>query len=126
MPTETASVLPFPRRETPSAQRADREGVRLEATRRGRLVLTAAAFLLGLLVALGALLLFVAPSALAGEEGPQQLTITVESGDTLWGYAQQHAPEGVSTQQYIAEIRSLNHLPTGRVTAGEEIELPQQ
>lgn len=126
MPTETASVLPFPRRDTPSAQRSDREGVRLEATRRGRLVLTAAAFLLGLLVALGALLLFDAPSALAGEESPQQLTVTVEAGDTLWGYASQHAPEGVSEQQYIAEIHTLNHLPTGRVTAGEVIELPQQ
>lgn len=125
MPTETTSVLTFPHRETPSAQRTDREGVRLEVTRRGRVVLTAAAFLLGLLVALGALLLFDVPSALAGEESPQRLTVTVEAGDTLWGYAQQHAPEGVGAGEYIAEVRSLNHLPTGRVTAGEEIELPQ-
>lgn len=51
-------------------------------------------------------------------------TITVEAGDTLWGYAQQYAPEGMGAQEYVSEVRLHNQLPTGRVTAGQEIELP--
>jgi len=125
MSTQTAQVLRLPQREAASSARTGRKGVRLEATRRGRLVLTLVAFLLGLLVALGALLMFDVPSALAGGEGQEPISVTVEAGDTLWGYAEQHAPEGVSERDYVAQIRGLNHLPTGRVTAGQEIELPQ-
>src|SRR5690625_7882205 len=54
MSTQTAQVLPFPRHEAAPASHAGRKGVRLEATPRGRIVLTLVAFLLGLLVALGA------------------------------------------------------------------------
>lgn len=126
MSTETAQVLPFPQREGSSAAQRGRKGVRLEVTRRGRLALTVAAFVLGLLVALGALLVFDVPSALAGVEQEQTVTVTAQAGDTLWHYAEQYAPEGMGEQEYIAQLRSLNHLPTGRVAAGEEIELPQQ
>lgn len=126
MSTETAQVLAFPQRDDVPSPQPGRKGVRLEVTRRGRLALTLGAFLLGLLVALGALLMFDLPSALAGGEQGSEAAVTVEAGDTLWEYAQQYAPEGVSEQEYIAQIRSLNHLPTARVTAGEEIQLPQQ
>src|SRR5699024_8379848 len=124
MSTQTAQVLPFPRHEAGPASRGGRWGVRLEATPRGRIVLTLVAFLLGLLVALGALLMFDVPSALAGGDGQEPISVTVEAGDTLWGYAEEHAPDGVSARGYVAQIRGLNHLPTGRVTAGQEIELP--
>ena len=30
----------------------------------------------------------------------------------------------MSEQEFVTEVRSLNHLPTARVTAGQEIELP--
>lgn len=125
MSTQTAQVLPFPRHEAAPASHSGRKGVRLEVTPRGRIVLTLVAFLLGLLVALGALLMFDVPSALAGGEGQEPISVTVEAGDTLWGYAEEHAPDGVSEREYVAQIRGLNHLPTGRVTAGQEIELPQ-
>jgi len=124
MRTGTATVLPFPSQSTPRQEAAPRARVRLEATRRGRLLVTAIAFLLGLLVAVAALLVMDLPSALAGTEDEQPVTITVASGDTLWGYAEQYAPETMSAQEFVAEVRSLNHLPTGRVTAGQEIELP--
>ncbi|WP_114856579.1 peptidoglycan-binding protein LysM [Brachybacterium sp. YJGR34] len=124
MRTETATVLPFPRHRDERAGGSARAGVRLEATRRGRLVVALLAFLLGLLVAAAVLLVTDLPSAVAGTEPSVQETVTVGAGDTLWGYAEQHAPEGMSEQAYIAEVRSLNHLPTGRITAGTEIELP--
>lgn len=124
MRTETATVLPFPSRPAQGDGDSARARVRLEPTRRGRMLLTALAFLLGLLVAAAVLLTVDLPSALAGSEGEQPVTVTVEAGDTLWGYAEEYAPEGVDEQEFIAEVRAMNHLPTGRVTAGQVIELP--
>lgn len=123
MRTETATVLPFPSQGTPRDEAAPRARVRLEPTRRGRLVVTLIAFVLGLLVAAAVLLAIDLP-ALAGTEGEQPVTVTVEAGDTLWGYAEQYAPEGVSAQEFVTEVRQHNQLPTGRVTAGDVIELP--
>ncbi|MDN5820837.1 MAG: LysM peptidoglycan-binding domain-containing protein, partial [Brachybacterium sp.] len=90
---------------------------------RGRLLVTVVAFVLGLLVA-AAVLLSVDLPALAGTESEQPVTVTVDAGDTLWGYADQYAPEGMSAQDFVAEARLHNQLPTGRITAGQEIELP--
>lgn len=109
-----------PARETARAIPARR----LEITRRGRVVLLIAAFVVGLLVAVGALLALDVPSALAGGES-SPATVTVAEGDTLWGYAAEHAPEGMSTSSYVTAIRAENHLPTGRLTVGQEIVLPQ-
>lgn len=124
MRTHTATVLPFPRHDEQAREADARPRVRLEATRRGRLLLTGAAFLLGLAVAAIALLVLDLPAALAGPEPAQPSVVTVETGDTLWGYAAEHAPEGMSETEFVDEARALNHLPTGRITAGQEIELP--
>ncbi|WP_193104226.1 LysM peptidoglycan-binding domain-containing protein [Brachybacterium sp. FME24] len=126
MRTDTATVLPFPQHRDERGERAGRAGVRLEATRRGRFLATLVAFVLGLLVAATALLMFDVPSALAGSDETDAVTVTVEAGDTLWGYAEQYAPEGMSEQDFVTEVRSVNHLPTGRVTAGQQIELPAE
>ena len=125
MRTDIATVLPFPSQGAPRDEAAPRARVRLEPTRRGRLVVTLIAFVLGLLVA-AAVLLVVDLPALAGTEGEQPVTVTVQAGDTLWGYAEQYAPEGMSAQEFVTEVRLHNQLPTGRVTAGDVIELPVQ
>lgn len=124
MRTDMATVLPFPQHRDERNERPARSDVRLEATRRGRVLLTVMAFLLGLAVAAGALLMFGIPAALAGAAGSDAVTVTVEEGDTLWGYAEEYAPEGMSAQEFVVEARTLNQLPTGRVSAGQEIELP--
>lgn len=127
MSTQSATILPL--RPTTQAERTTRTaparaGVRLEATRRGRRLAVALAFLLGLLVAGIALLVLDVPAALAGADPQDRVTVTVEAGDTLWEYAEEYAPEGASPEAYIAEVRTLNSLPTGRLTAGQEIVLP--
>lgn len=124
MHTGTATVLSLPQQREQRVEGADRARVRLVPTRRGRFLLAGLAFLLGLLVAAAVLLTVDLPAALAGTESQQPVTITVEAGDTLWGYAEEFAPEAVTEQEFIAEVRTLNHLPTGRVTAGQQIELP--
>ncbi|ASK66622.1 peptidoglycan-binding protein LysM [Brachybacterium avium] len=123
MRTDIATALPFPSQGTPRREAAARARVRLEPTRRGRLLVTVLAFVLGLLVA-AAVLLSVDLPAMAGTESEQPLTVTVETGDTLWGYADQYAPEGMSAQEFVAQARLHNQLPTGRITAGQEIQLP--
>lgn len=124
MRTDTATVLPFPQHREQRGAQSGRAGVRLEVTRRGRLVMTFLAFLLGLLVAATLLLMFEVPAALAGTGPEEPVTVAVEPGDTLWGYAQEFAPEEMSDQEFVDEVRSLNHLVTPRVTAGQLIQLP--
>ena len=124
MSTHTATVLPFPRQDEQAREAVARPRVRLEPTRRGRRLLTGVAFLLGLAVAAIALLALDLPAALAGTEPAQPAVITVEAGDTLWDYAAEHAPEGMDEAEFVDEVRSLNHLPTGRITAGQQLELP--
>lgn len=127
-PAASATVIALPARAGTDAARWDRAGVRssshLEPTRRGRLVITVLAFLLGLVVAAVVLLALDVPSALAGGEETSDRTVVVAEGETLWDYAEEHAPEGMSETEYVAAVRSVNHLPTGRLTAGQELLLP--
>src|SRR5690606_33111992 len=118
------SMLTFPARGAAAVERSARPRVRLELTRRGRLLLTGAAFLLGVLVALLGLLFLGGPWAFAGgsDQGP---VVTVESGDTLWSYAQQYAPAGADPHDFVEDVRRLNGLATPRLTAGQEIVLPE-
>ncbi|MDN5821815.1 MAG: peptidoglycan-binding protein LysM, partial [Brachybacterium sp.] len=110
MRTDIATALPFPSHGMPRREATPRARVRLEPTRRGRLLVTVLAFVLGLLVA-AAVLLSVDLPAMAGTESEQPLTVTVETGDTLWGYADQYAPEGMSAQEFVAQARLHNQLP---------------
>lgn len=125
MPTDSTTVLPFPHRSGGARRPAARTGARLQPTARGRALLLVIAFLAGLAVAALSLLVLDVPAALAGSDRTQ-VTVTVEHGDTLWEYAERYAPEGMSEQEYITEVRSINHLPTGRVTTGQQIELPTE
>ena len=119
-----ATILPLSASDARPATPRDRSHVRLELTRRGRLIVTGAVFLLGILVAVIGLALLGGPFAFA-DEGEAGAVVTVESGYTLSHYAQQYAPEGMGSQEFIQEVRRLNDLPTSRLTAGEQITLPE-
>lgn len=99
----------------------------LTLTRRGRLVLIGLPIVLGvsLLVVLGA---FLTSAAQAGEEQAQTsqaVTVTVLAGETLWGIAQQHAPDR-DTRDVVAEIVELNSLRTSAVQVGQSVLVPAQ
>ena len=52
---------------------------------------------------------------------------TVESGDTVWGIAQDLAalnPEYNDIRQYVAAIESLNQMPGDRIKEGQTILIP--
>lgn len=104
---------------TPSFGRSASPSVRL--TRRGRLVVLAAA-----LIAVLAVGFFLASGSVATDEpGTPEPTrvVLVGAGDTLWGIASDLADDG-DVRSMIDRISKLNALDSGMVVAGQELVVP--
>jgi hypothetical protein len=107
--------------------------VRLRITRRGRVVLAtlaSAPLVAGVVV----LAFFGANSAVANSEGANGVGVsasqtfdyvTVQAGETLWGLAEEIAPSA-DPRDVIADIVSLNQLPTAEVQAGQKLAVPSE
>ena len=104
---------------TPTAAPLRPSSIRL--TRRGRLVVLAAA-----LIAVLAVGLFLASGSVATDEPgtpePTQVVL-VGSGDTLWGIASDLADDG-DVRAMIDRISELNALDSGMVIAGQRLLVP--
>jgi LysM repeat protein len=90
-------------------------------TRRGRLVVLAAA-----LIAVLAVGFFLASGSVAtGEPGTAEPTrvVLVGAGDTLWGIASDLADDG-DVRAMIERISQLNALDSGMVVAGQKLVVP--
>ncbi len=101
------------------ARRAPRSELRL--TRRGRVVVVAAALLVLLAVAL-----FAGAGSVAtqrpGTPEPTR-TVMVGPGDTLWGIAAEIAPAG-EVRSMVDRIERLNALDSAMVQAGQRLQVP--
>jgi LysM repeat protein len=54
----------------------------------------------------------------------QLLSVTVEEGDTLWEIARVHNQDvGMSIQDYIYKIRSLNEMDSVMIYPGQTIQI---
>lgn len=95
-----------------------RHGV-LRLTRRGRLVVVCG--VLALLLAVGFTLGRVSASSAAPTRSP--LTATVRVGDTLWSLATRAQPRR-DPRTVVAQLRAINHLPSDRLEAGQQLALP--
>ncbi len=64
----------------------------------------------------------------AAQEGDEAPTIraVVQRGDTIWDLAAPHVPEGVSLQDYVAEILLINDVDPGALEPGSVLDLPQR
>jgi LysM repeat protein len=51
-------------------------------------------------------------------------TVDVCPGDTLWGIAASHLPEGESVRSYINKIKKTNNLKNSEIRAGQILVLP--
>lgn len=51
-------------------------------------------------------------------------TIRVQSGDSLWSFAEEYPIEGLSTQETSDMIRNVNHLEHGSLAAGAHLKVP--
>lgn len=103
----------------PRISRSTRSTVRL--TRRGRVVLLAAA--LAVLMLLG----FALASVAVGTETPGQAADTeivmVGTGDTLWGIASDLTTDG-DVRSTMHEIEQLNALESVALSAGQKLRVP--
>lgn len=102
---------------------ANPSGIRLN--RRGRLARTFV--VLSLAVVLGSV---VSAKAGAGTDAPAPkahafITVTVAPGETLWALANRVA-DGGDVRGLVAEIVSVNSLPSADVLAGQKLRIPLQ
>lgn len=51
---------------------------------------------------------------------------TVRPGDTLWTYAASITPKGHDVSETVAEIKTLNHLSSSVIDAGQRLLVPAQ
>ncbi|MBE7325295.1 LysM peptidoglycan-binding domain-containing protein [Nocardioides sp. Y6] len=108
-------------RVAPTGRPASTGQVRL--TRRGRLVVLAAALLLALVVSVA-----LGGGSMASEEaGEPRATeiVVVNEGDTLWGIAAEVASDG-EVRSMVHEIRELNNLESSVVALGQRLHVPSQ
>lgn len=112
--------------------RSRQRGVRAEASKREQLSLLQkleSVLIIGLvLAALGLTLHLGSLNAAARFQGlldtVPSTTITVRSGDSLWELAEEHAPEGMSTDTAVRWIREKNNLDTALIVAGQVLMVP--
>jgi LysM repeat protein len=52
-------------------------------------------------------------------------TVTVRTGDTLWGLAAQHTPDGGDVQDTIDKITGANHLTGALIVPGQRLQIPE-
>lgn len=99
----------------------------LRLTRRGRTVVAIAVFLLVLAVGVAGMLLAEVPSAAAGHDHRDQdlIAVTVQPGDTLWGFAAEHKPAGEDPRDTVLMLQQLNDLPSTGLTAGTQLYVPR-
>jgi len=111
-----------PQRVAPArrSSRTGRASRPVHLTARGRAV----AFVASLL-ALGALVVGAGQmvEATAGTSAGEPVAVVVGSGDTLWGIAQEIAPDR-DPRSVVQQIRSLNDLGTRSIVPGQSILVP--
>ncbi|MBF4633802.1 LysM peptidoglycan-binding domain-containing protein [Agreia pratensis] len=103
--------------------------VRLRITRRGRVVLASLASI-PVVACVTAMALFGANSAVADGTASSSASqtfdyVTVQAGETLWGLAEEIAPSA-DPRDVIADIVSLNQLPSAEVQPGQRLAVPNE
>lgn len=98
---------------------------RLRITRRGRAVV-AALVAVPLVVVAGALVLNGGGAVASDTSGATDFQhVTVDGGETLWQVASEIAPSA-DPRDVIADLVSLNNLPSAEVSAGQSLAVPTQ
>ncbi|WP_181438844.1 LysM peptidoglycan-binding domain-containing protein [Paenibacillus sambharensis] len=57
---------------------------------------------------------------------PNELAVTVASGDTLWSMAQSYAPEGADIRQFVYLLKKRNLLADSSLQPGDQIIIPMK
>lgn len=59
------------------------------------------------------------------EEADPTVQAVVQPGDTIWDIAAPHVPEGMTLQDYVAEVLLVNDVDPAALEPGSVLDLPQ-
>ncbi len=69
-------------------------------------------------------LLFAASMGALADNGIHEVTVTAESGDTLWTLCEPYKPEKMDLRLFIEKVKYENHLQNACLSIGQEIVIP--
>ncbi len=71
-----------------------------------------------------AALIFAFSLAPLADNGVHEVTLTADSGDTLWTLCEPYKPDGMDLRLFIDKVQYLNKLPSAGLSVGQEIVIP--
>lgn len=69
-------------------------------------------------------LLFTASLGALADNGIHEVTVTAESGDTLWTLCEPYKPEKMDLRLFIEKVKYENNLKNACLSIGQEIVIP--
>lgn len=88
------------------------------------MVLGALLFCTVIFAALLATLIFDQDVHAASSQVQVHAYVEVQSGDTLWGIASQHANDGQDLREYVHRLKAMNGLTNSNLQLGQKLLLP--
>jgi len=70
------------------------------------------------------LLLFSCSLAPLADDGKNEVTVTVDSGDTLWDLCAEYKPEDMDLRLFIDKVMYENDLNSSALSIGQELMIP--
>lgn len=100
--------------------------VRIRKTGRGKDILVAVILFVMAVVLIGGSMSSSAKGrGERGESYKYYTSVVIEQGDTLWGIASEYVtPEYSGVEEYIREVRALNHMEGDCIRAGQYLLVP--
>ncbi|MCI8632682.1 MAG: LysM peptidoglycan-binding domain-containing protein [Lachnospiraceae bacterium] len=83
-------------------------------------------FLCGIITLLLVLLIFTRSNPAKAEDWVVETyqSVIIQPGDSLWDLAEAHRQPNMAIQDYIKEVRQINHIKTDELVSGEYLILP--
>jgi len=97
------------------------ESMRLRPKKKPTLMPVVALAALGLMVALPTL----SSNRLYAASAQRYVSVTVQSGDTLWSIASSHSGQSGDVQDTVDGITAANHLRSTALQPGQRLRIPQ-
>ncbi len=69
-------------------------------------------------------LLFAASLGTLADNGIHEVTVTADSGDTLWTLCEPYKPEKMDLRLFIEKVKYENNLNSSALSIGQEIVMP--
>ena len=58
------------------------------------------------------------------DNGVDNVTVIVDSGDTLWDICAPYVPDNMDIRDFIAKVKYVNKLPSSNLEIGTELVIP--